>query len=328
MIRRRSTEVFSLSFLDCLCCGFGAILLLFLISLSRDPTHQADHENKLRELRAQLSELEKTLIRKSEQLTQQASAQAIAAELEKTQNNLPALKSKLRELETALQKSTATLSGFERNRTEQQRILNELNTTPLTPIGLPNDATHLAFVIDTSGSMRHPFTRQVHNAVLQEVQSILTRLEKVEKIQFLDSSGRYLLKSTRGQWIENQAITQQKALQALRQYPHASVSDPARGVRQAIQDLLPKLAPGKVLSLFVLGDDFRGSTQALLRSLDRSNPKNGNSQQRAASISAIGFPTRTSPFTIAAPVGNTRFANIMREVVHEHNGALILRNSL
>lgn len=328
MIRRRSTEVFSLSFLDCLCCGFGAILLLFLISLSREPTHQTAHENKLRELRAQLSELEKTLIRKSEQLTQQASAQAIAAELEKTQNNLPALKSKLRELETALQKSTATLSGFERNRTEQQRILNELNATPLTPIGLPNDATHLAFVIDTSGSMRHPFTQQIHNAVLQEVQSILTQLEKVEKIQFLDSSGRYLLKSTRGQWIENQAITQQKALQALRQYPHASVSDPARGVRQAIQDLLPKLAPGKVLSLFVLGDDFRGSTQALLRSLDRSNPKNGNSQQRAASISAIGFPTRTSPFTIAAPVGNTRFANIMREVVHEHNGALILRNSL
>ena len=328
MIRRRSTEVFSLSFLDCLCCGFGAILLLFLISLSRGPTHQADHENKLRELRAQLSELDKTLIQKSEQLTQQAETQAIAAELEKTQNRLPALKSKLRELETALQKSTATLSRFERSRNERQRILNELNATPITPIGLPNDATHLAFVIDTSGSMRHPFTQQVHNAVLQEVQSILTRLEKVEKIQFLDSSGRYLLKSTRGQWIENQAITQQKALQALRQYPHASVSDPARGVRQAIQDLLPKLAPGKVLSLFVLGDDFRGSTQALLRSLDRSNPIIGNSQQRAASISAIGFPTRTSPFSIAEPVGNTRFANIMREVVHEHNGVLILRNSL
>ena len=328
MIRRRSTEVFSLSFLDCLCCGFGAILLLFLISLSRGPTHQADHENKLRELRAQLSELDKTLIQKSEQLTQQAETQAIAAELEKTQNRLPALKSKLRELETALQKSTATLSRFERSRNERQRILNELNATPITPIGLPNDATHLAFVIDTSGSMRHPFTQQVHNAVLQEVQSILTQLEKVEKIQFLDSSGRYLLKSTRGQWIENQAITQQKALQALRQYPHASVSDPARGVRQAIQDLLPKLAPGKVLSLFVLGDDFRGSTQALLRSLDRSNPIIGNSQQRAASISAIGFPTRTSPFSIAEPVGNTRFANIMREVVHEHNGVLILRNSL
>ena len=328
MIRRRSTEVFSLSFLDCLCCGFGAILLLFLISLSRDPTHQADHENKLRELRAQLSELDKTLIQKSEQLTQQAETQAIAAELEKTQNRLPALKSKLRELETALQKSTATLSRFERSRNVRQRILNELNATPITPIGLPNDATHLAFVIDTSGSMRHPFTQQVHNAVLQEVQSILTRLEKVEKIQFLDSSGRYLLRSTRGQWIENRVITQQNALQALRQYPHASVSDPARGVRQAIQDLLPKLAPGKVLSLFVLGDDFRGSTQALLRSLDRSNPIIGNSQQRAASISAIGFPTRTSPFSIAAPVGNTRFANIMREVVHEHNGVLILRNSL
>ena len=82
------------------------------------------------------------------------------------------------------------------------------------------------------------------------------------------------------------------------------------------------------MSLFVLGDDFRGSTQALLRSLDRANPILRSSQQRAASISAIGFPTRTSPFTIASPVGNTRFANVMREVVREHNGVLILGPSL
>lgn len=328
MIRRRSTEVFSLSFLDCLCCGFGAILLLFLISLSRESNHQTDHENRLQELRSQLSELENALIQKSEQLTQQKTAQTIASELEKTQNRLPALKSQLQALETELQKSTAALSQVERNRKEQQRVLKKLDATPITPIGLPNDATHLAFVIDTSGSMRHPFTQQIHDAVLKEVQTILTRLEKVEKIQFLDSSGRYLVKSTRGQWIVNHASNQKKALQALRNYPLASVSDPARGIRQAIQDLLPKLDQKKVLSLFVLGDDFRGSTQAFLHSLDRSNPIIGNSQQRAASISAIGFPTRTSPFSIAAPVGNTRFANIMREVVREHNGALILSHSL
>ena len=32
MIKRHPIEVFSLSFLDCLCCGFGAILLLFILS--------------------------------------------------------------------------------------------------------------------------------------------------------------------------------------------------------------------------------------------------------------------------------------------------------
>lgn len=33
--KRRETEVFSLSFLDCICCGFGAVLLIFLLTVAR-----------------------------------------------------------------------------------------------------------------------------------------------------------------------------------------------------------------------------------------------------------------------------------------------------
>jgi hypothetical protein len=328
MIQRRSIEVFSLSFLDCLCCGFGAILLLFLLSLGRQSSPKASNENTLSELRTQLFELEQSLTTKTQQLEQQEASQAITSEFEKTQNSLQRLKSKLLRLENQLRTSLDKIDQFEREQKEQERILKTFNATPTTPIGLPNDATHLAFIIDTSGSMRHPFTQELHSAVLQEIQSLLNQLGKVEKIQFLDSSGRYLLQSSRGQWIDNQRSTQQQAMRTLRNYPFASVSDPSRGIRKSIQDLLPKLGEKKVMSLFVLGDDFRGSTQALLRSLDRVNPILRSSQQRAASISAVGFPTRTSPFTIASPVGNTRFANVMREVVREHNGVLILGPSL
>ncbi len=35
MKRRRNTDVFGLSFLDCICCGFGAVILLFVIVNSR-----------------------------------------------------------------------------------------------------------------------------------------------------------------------------------------------------------------------------------------------------------------------------------------------------
>ena len=31
-LRRRETEMFSLSFLDCICCGFGAIILLLVLT--------------------------------------------------------------------------------------------------------------------------------------------------------------------------------------------------------------------------------------------------------------------------------------------------------
>ncbi len=33
--RKRDIEIFSLSFLDCICCGFGAILLLFVLTVGR-----------------------------------------------------------------------------------------------------------------------------------------------------------------------------------------------------------------------------------------------------------------------------------------------------
>jgi hypothetical protein len=33
--KRRETEVFSLAFLDCICCGFGAVLLVFILTISQ-----------------------------------------------------------------------------------------------------------------------------------------------------------------------------------------------------------------------------------------------------------------------------------------------------
>ena len=43
--RRRSIEVFTLSFLDCICCGFGAVILFYTIVSARSgivQTHSTD----------------------------------------------------------------------------------------------------------------------------------------------------------------------------------------------------------------------------------------------------------------------------------------------
>jgi hypothetical protein len=42
--KRRSFELFSLSFLDCICCGFGAMLLLFVLLIGK---HARDARNEL-----------------------------------------------------------------------------------------------------------------------------------------------------------------------------------------------------------------------------------------------------------------------------------------
>ncbi|MEJ1963854.1 MAG: hypothetical protein WDO56_20780 [Gammaproteobacteria bacterium] len=54
-LRRRQIEVFSLSFLDCICCGFGAIILLLVLTQYGEPVATA---NTRKNLQAQAVELD------------------------------------------------------------------------------------------------------------------------------------------------------------------------------------------------------------------------------------------------------------------------------
>jgi len=53
---RRPFEVFSLSFLDCICCGFGAIILLFVLNKMGEPSALEQARRDLRGLLARLEE--------------------------------------------------------------------------------------------------------------------------------------------------------------------------------------------------------------------------------------------------------------------------------
>ena len=45
--RRRETNIFSLSLLDCICCGFGALILFHMIVVSRSAQLQAHNSEVL-----------------------------------------------------------------------------------------------------------------------------------------------------------------------------------------------------------------------------------------------------------------------------------------
>src|SRR4051812_41121040 len=60
MIRRRQTSVFSLAFLDCICCGFGAVILIFVLSIDGQQKEKLQALADLRTvLAAQLAEVAK-----------------------------------------------------------------------------------------------------------------------------------------------------------------------------------------------------------------------------------------------------------------------------
>jgi hypothetical protein len=66
-MKRRSLNVFSLSFIDCICCGLGAIILLFVIANARSTSqrHQVAHD-----LRAEVDRVEKEVLEAQKRLAQ------------------------------------------------------------------------------------------------------------------------------------------------------------------------------------------------------------------------------------------------------------------
>jgi hypothetical protein len=75
------------------------------------------------------------------------------------------------------------------------------------------------------------------------------------------------------------------------------------------------------MTIFILGDEFTGTADAVLKRLDELNPRDENGNRKVV-INAIGFPTA---IRMGFSMGNTgvKLANLMREVTHQHGGAFI-----
>ncbi|MGK0310174.1 MAG: hypothetical protein ACJAYS_001013 [Lentimonas sp.] len=327
MIKRRQIEVFSLSFLDCLCCGFGAILLLFILSIGSGKAgiESPIDEKSLQSMRQQLAQIETDTAQKTELIKQALNRQQTDKERHRLESSMKALQSTLAALQQEFDIKQANLSIGQKANAEANRILQSFEFENLPPIGLPTEATHVVFIIDTSGSMRNQLTKKLHYGIIAQVTELLNSLPTVKKIQFLDTSGNYMLRDRKGFWLNDTPGLRTQALQRVLNYSIHSISDPVQGIRKAFQDLKPNSQAGDHMSIYVIGDDFRGSTQSFLLKLDRLNPKLPGTQKRAVSISAIGFPTSRDPFQLGALQGNTRFANIMREIAEAHDGVLILK---
>ncbi len=327
MIKRRPIEVFSLSFLDCLCCGFGAILLLFILSIG---SGKAGVESEidvptLELLQQKLAKLEADIAEKAALL--EASINSVDTEIERNRirSLVQELESKLADLQQEHDSRKSNMSVADSASAEAARLLQSFPFENLPPIGLPADATHVAFIIDTSGSMRNQITKQLHYGVIEQITELLDSLPQVRNIQFLDTSGNYILNNRAGIWLPDSPGLRQQALRSALNYPKLSISDPEKGIRKAMRDLRSTLKSEDKMSLYVMGDDFQGSTKSFLIQLDRLNPRNPKTGKRPVSISAIGFPTMVNPFRLGAPQGNGRFANIMREISEAHDGVLILK---
>ncbi len=295
MRRRREVEVFSLSFLDCICCGFGAIILLLVLTeIGRPAALEQSRKHLGGEVR--LLEEQLNIIRgNTDELNRELSGSREDASV----TNI---------IERQLVSAQQTLSE------EMQRLVTRRAQSPRSAAigGIPIDSDYVIFIIDTSSSM----TSNHWDVNLAIVDEILSLYPHVQGLQVLNDQGTYMYEGTRGRWLADTPEQRQEIRARARKWRAFSQSNPVPGMEEAVRRYW---APDKRVGIFVLGDEFTGdSIQEALDSIGALN-KPAPDGRRPMRIHAIGFPEGAdmSPFT------NIRFSALMRSICEQNDGTFV-----
>lgn len=99
--KRRSVEIFSMSFLDCMCCGFGAVILFFMIINS----HGNIDSDQTKALQAETDKLEIEVLQGRKNLAlARTSIQKLETEEDEARDKISIIKALIAELQAELAK--------------------------------------------------------------------------------------------------------------------------------------------------------------------------------------------------------------------------------
>lgn len=323
---RRNSEDSSIAFLDIICCGFGAIILLLVIVQTGQPDVLEESENnqggrvkalqsELFELRGEIDYLERELTSKQEQLDVETDRVAILrGELDQTGFRLSSRQaSNIDEDERQANLKIALQSLSE----EMRRLLGDAYQRRDNVIGgIPVDSEYVIFIIDTSGSMYN----YAWNRVVEEIVNILDIYPNLKGMQVMNDMGQYMFGSYRGEWIPDTPTRRRVVIDQLRTWHPFSNSSPVEGITAAIRSFY---SADKKISLYVFGDDFTGRTmEPVLETVKALNREGPNSEESNVRIHAIGFPVQFQG-NAGQNSSGARFAALMRELAHQNNGTFV-----
>ena len=328
--RRRDIEIFSLSFLDVICCAFGAIILLFVLSKFAEPVIIEEVskdlqsvivrlEKELHEIRGETAVLNRELEGKIEQLSQEKKKLArLQGDLSNikgefaTSNQHARVQNIIEEkLARALQQLTAEMKRLLKN---QPREVVDRSVG-----GIPVDSEYIIFIIDTSGSMQ----RNAWGLVQKKLAETLRVYPKVKGIQVMNDMGMYMFSQYAGKWIPDTAGRRRAIISTLTTWRSFSNSSPVEGIQAAIRTYY---AADKKISLYVFGDEFSGNAiQPVIDEVDRINKAFGDGQRRVR-IHAVGFPVLLQDRVGRGNTGE-RFATLMRMLCYRNGGTFVGLNS-
>jgi len=316
--------VFSLSFLDVVSCGFGAIILLLVISkyseplvieqVSKDMTAQISRlEQQKYEIRGRSRILNRELTAKQEQLSRIRDKVArLEGELRAVEGEFAAARTEQEAREVV---SRQLMSARQQLSAEMQRLQQPQQSAKKPVIGgIPVDSEYIVFIIDTSGSMQSyawPLVRKKMNEILKVY-------PRVRGIQVMNDMGDYMFSQYAGKWIPDSPARRRAILSALSSWAPFSNSSPVEGITAAIRSFY---ASDKNISLYIFGDDFaKGSVQSVFDTVARLNHRAGSGKRRVR-IHAVGFPVLLKQAPNSPNIA--RFSALMRRLAEENNGSFV-----
>jgi hypothetical protein len=320
VIKRRPVEVFSMSFLDVISCGFGAVILLLVLALALEPA-------TLEHISADLSDL--LAARKQSFAESSAEADAMEQEVEARRAELSLAQSTLDQLSDELLAAEAeaeTESEAERQAVlqalteEMKRILSRSTYEPPAKDavigGIPVDSEYIIFIIDTSGSM----IQAAWPLVVKKVEQVLEVHPEVKGLQVVNDMGRYMFAEYAGRWIKDTPARRREVLKRLRTWRSFSNSSPVEGITHAVRLYSQQ---EEQVSLYVFGDDFSsGSIDPVLRRVHQINRKSRVSGRPLVRVHAFGFPVLFAA-QLHASDNIRRFSHLMRLLAEQNAGSFV-----
>jgi hypothetical protein len=321
--QRRATEVFSMSFLDVISCGFGAIILLLVLNEVGEPIQleqaKEDLDGQIRRLSDELYDirgtsdvLERELQARVEQLSEEKRKVArLRGDLSNVEGEFKASKE---EAET-VNKLEGTLTVARQSMTEEMKKLlgADFRRSVDQPIGgIPVDSEYVIFVVDTSGSMQTYSWQRAQ----EKMREVLEIYPKLQGIQVMDDEGGYMFSEYRGKWIPDSPARRRAILDVFRHWQAFSNSSPVEGIEAAIRTFY---SPDHRISIYVFGDEFTGpSVQEVVDTVARINRRD-RSGEPLVRIHALGFPLGDD----VPQYTSIRYATLMRILCARNGGTFV-----
>ncbi len=321
-LTRRETEIFSISFLDCITCGLGSVVLLLVLSEIRTPQsaeQDADAAAMITKLQDELIEISgQTEIINNELTAKQRQLSEEKLRIARLQGDLSDIRGKYnaskKEADVANEVEGKLVSARQDLTEEMKRLLGRgfQRKKDDTIGGIPVDSEYIIFIIDTSGSMFN----YVWPLLLQKVEETLNLYPHVKGFQVMNDEGTYMFPGFRGKWIPDTPSQRKLVVDRLRSWNAFSNSSPIEGIVEAIRTYYSK---DKKISLYVFGDEFTGpSIDSVVKGVDVIN-RDDDEGERRVRIHAIGFPVRPD----APQYTSIRFATLMRILCAKNGGSFV-----